>query len=145
MKDGKLETAKSFLVASGGVSIGRTIVSGIIDALRPSADVPEEWWDEIQRDFSCEELIARLAALYAQEIPVDDLESLTACYESPAGRRYVAQLPALTQESMRIGQEWGAVAAKRIAKELERRLDSAIEEMEEKVAAQRAGRTTPAP
>lgn len=52
-------------------------------------------------------LMPRLVAIYASHYSEDDLRAIIAFYQTPAGQRLIASLPAITQESAAAGQEWG--------------------------------------
>jgi hypothetical protein len=47
---------------------------------------------------------------------------MNAFYESPAGQKVLATLPAITQESMKIGQAWGEQVARRVQQEIQEQM-----------------------
>jgi len=47
-----------------------------------------------------------LAPLYAARFTVDELQGLIAFFESPLGRRFVTQQPALVEEASAVSQRW---------------------------------------
>jgi hypothetical protein len=57
-----------------------------------------------------------LALLYATRFTVDDLQGLIAFYESPLGRRFVAQHPVLVEESSAMSQRWARSMTDEFAK-----------------------------
>jgi len=71
------------------------------------------------------EMVDQITALYARTFNVDELHALTAFFRSPAGQKYVQMIPAITQESMVIGQRFGQSVAKemqdRVIEELRKR------------------------
>jgi hypothetical protein len=66
--------------------------------------------------------IEGIARIYAKHFTVDELGQLTAFFRSPAGAKYIEQVPAITQESMMMGQSVG----QEIGKDLQDRM---IEEL----------------
>jgi len=48
-----------------------------------------------------------IVAIYAKHFTADELHQLTTFYRSPAGAKYIEQMPAITQESMSMGQTIG--------------------------------------
>jgi hypothetical protein len=75
---------------------------------------------EVERDFDASlpvvleamnsrmgELADSMAAIYAFNFSSDELRQLTAFYRSPVGQKFVAKLPAITQQSLAIGQKFG--------------------------------------
>jgi hypothetical protein len=71
------------------------------------------------------ELIEQITALYARSFSIEELRDITAFYRAPTGQKFLQKLPAITQESMTIGQRFGqSVAAEmqnRIVEELRKR------------------------
>jgi hypothetical protein len=70
-------------------------------------------------------LIDEITVLYARSFTVAELNDLTAFYRAPTGQKFLEKLPAITQDSMAIGQKFGqAIAADlqtRMAEELRKR------------------------
>jgi uncharacterized protein len=71
------------------------------------------------------EIVDEITALYARTFTVDELNAITAFYRSPVGQKFLLKLPAITQESMVIGQKFGQSVATemqgRIVEELRKR------------------------
>src|SRR5262245_57482182 len=53
------------------------------------------------------EVIEQIAAVYARNFTADELREAVAFYRGPTGQKIVQKLPAITQESMAIGQRFG--------------------------------------
>jgi len=53
------------------------------------------------------ELIEQIAVLYARNFTADELREVVAFYRRPTGQKFVQKLPAITQESMALGQRFG--------------------------------------
>jgi hypothetical protein len=72
--------------------------------------VPAAFWDAFlahaRRDVP--QLVDSLIQVYAAHFTQADLDELVRFYESPLGRRLSAAQPMVTQESMQVGQRWGA-------------------------------------
>jgi uncharacterized protein len=61
------------------------------------------------------ELIDQIAALYAAELSLQELNAIIAFYKSPVGLKFAGVQPKMVRESMILGQRWG----ERIGAELE--------------------------
>ena len=72
--------------------------------------VPAAFWDAFlahaRRDVP--QLVDSLIPVYAAQFTKAELDQLVRFYESPLGRRLSAVQPQITQESMQVGQRWGA-------------------------------------
>jgi hypothetical protein len=68
------------------------------------------------------ELIDQIAALYAEKLTREDLDTIIAFYKSPTGVRFVALQPEMTRQAMTLGQRWGARIGREIEEEARREL-----------------------
>lgn len=82
-------------------------------------DVPEAFWQKFQLKMDTRELLEKIIPLYDKYYTIEDLKAVNAFYESPAGQKVLSTLPQITQESMKIGQEWGAKIGEQAAAEAE--------------------------
>jgi hypothetical protein len=53
------------------------------------------------------ELVDAIAAVYATNFSVDELRQVTGFYRTPVGQKFLEKLPAITQQSLAIGQTFG--------------------------------------
>jgi uncharacterized protein len=71
------------------------------------------------------EIVDEITALYARNFSAEELNAITAFYRGPVGQKFLSKLPAITQESMVIGQKFGQSVATemqgRIVEELRKR------------------------
>jgi hypothetical protein len=71
------------------------------------------------------EVIDKVAALYARVFTANELREITAFYRGPTGQKFVKNQTTIMQESMAIGQEFGQSVARemqsRIIEELRKR------------------------
>jgi hypothetical protein len=67
-----------------------------------------------------DEMTERVVAIYDRHFSKEDLQAALDFYRSAAGQRMVAELPAVMNESMAAGQEWGQQKAAEVADELRR-------------------------
>jgi hypothetical protein len=71
------------------------------------------------------EIVDEITALYARNFSAEELNAITAFYRGPVGQKFLSKLPAITQESMVIGQKFGQSVASemqgRIVEELRKR------------------------
>jgi uncharacterized protein len=70
-------------------------------------------------------LIDEITVLYARSFTAPELTDITAFYRGPTGQKFLDKLPAITQDSMAIGQKFGqsvvAEIQNRIVEELRKR------------------------
>lgn len=80
--------------------------------------VPGEVWTRMAKKMNGAEVIELLIPLYDRYYTEDDLRQVIAFYKTPVGQKLMKTLPAITQEAMQIGQEWGRAKAEEVMNEL---------------------------
>lgn len=83
--------------------------------------VPEEVWDELIAQFDASEMIDLMVPVYQKHFTHDEIRQLLEFYSTPLGRKIIAVLPAVTQECIAIGQDYGLRAAQRVIQRLQDR------------------------
>lgn len=71
-----------------------------------------------------EGLFAKLIPLHAKYFSQEDVRGLLAFYETELGRKMIAVMPALMQESAQVGQAWAEEMMPRVDKVLKERLEA---------------------
>lgn len=82
-------------------------------------DGTQDFWDRIKKKMDMHELIEKIIPVYDKYYTLEDLKAINAFYESSAGKKILATLPQVMQESMKIGQEWGERIGKQVVNEAE--------------------------
>jgi hypothetical protein len=57
--------------------------------------------EELIKNFPLDEMLADMVPVYQRHFTKSDVEALTAFYSSPAGQKFVHEMPAVTAETMR--------------------------------------------
>ena len=67
-------------------------------------------------------LTDRMVPPYARHITRDDVRGLIAFYRTDLGRKTIEVMPAIMQDSIRMGQEWGIEVTPKLMRAIEKRL-----------------------
>jgi hypothetical protein len=111
---------RRLLEMTGSAALGQQVMDQMMLSLRPMApEVPQSFWDEMAREIDVDELVDRIVPVYAAHLTHDEVKQLVAFFDSPVGRRLVAEQPAMLQESMQIGQVWGAEVGERVIRRMQ--------------------------
>ena len=111
--------AKELLEMTGSGKLGVQVMNNMISSFKTKLpNVPTEFWDEIGKEVNPEGLIELVAPIYAKYYTDDELLKLLEFYKSPLGKKVIANMPLITQDSYQIGEEWG----RKIGERVERRL-----------------------
>ena len=99
---------RQLLELSGTSKLAVQMVATILPSLKQMApDTPAGFWDEFAKGVDPQELIEMIVPIYKRHLSHDDIRAAIVFYESPAGRDLVANQPAILQDSMAAGQQWG--------------------------------------
>ncbi len=83
-----------------------------------SANIPQEFWDEFKAEISSDELIQEIAVVYSKYYSEEEMLDLIQFYSSPIGQKTLEITPALTGETMQIGQKHGMQVVQKINEKL---------------------------
>jgi hypothetical protein len=77
-------------------------------------------FDEIQKQFIDRrvEVLDQIAILYARKFSAEEMRGLASFYRSPMGQKFIAAMPELTADAMKLGNAWG----RQIAMDAERKV-----------------------
>jgi len=84
-------------------------------------NVPAEFWTETEKEMMktlVDDLVEMLAPIYQKHLTLKDLQEIVKFYESPIGKKMAAAQPAITSESMKVGQQWGMNIAMKVQEAL---------------------------
>lgn len=111
--------AREMLEVTGSGEIGVQVMEQMRDALRPTApDLPDEFWDRVFSEVDAGELVELVVPIYVEHLTEDEMRAAIAFYRTPEGRSLVGKLPAITQESFAVGQQWGMEIAQQVMEEI---------------------------
>ncbi len=115
----KLDDIRKLLELTGSAQLGRQVMDQLIPAFKQSTpNAPAQFWEDFRKEARPEELVAQLVLIYDKHLTHQEVKEIIAFYETPAGRKLVAVLPMVTQESMVAGQAWGRALAEKVSLKL---------------------------
>lgn len=86
------------------------------------SDIPQDIWDKVEDEFlktSLDDLVSMLAPVYNKYLTKSDLVVVINFYESSVGKKLANNTPAIMQESMQVGQQWGTQIGEKLLKRLD--------------------------
>ncbi len=113
---------KEMFAASGSEETYKTVIQQMMGMFKAQySQVPADVMDQLEQEFlkaSMDDLADMLVPVYKKYLTIDDINGLTAFYNTPLGRKYAQQSPAIMQESMNVGQQWGMTIGQTFAKKV---------------------------
>jgi len=119
-KSVKEQKIRKLLEITGASSSGKQIMDAMLDAFSKSPNLPEGFIEKFKETANPDGLIEIIVPIYLKNLDEDSIDGAIAFYESPAGKKFVKAQPVLIKESMEAGQKWGAEAAQKTLKALEK-------------------------
>lgn len=105
---------------TGAANLGVQAADQMIASMRGAmATVPDKFWTEFRKEINADELVNLIIPVYDKHLTAAELKELIKFYETPVGKKMIAVMPAITAESMQVGQQWGTEVARRAKAKLE--------------------------
>ncbi len=112
---------RKLLELTGAAELGGQVVAQMFPSMRRMApQVPGKVWDDLEREMQkrVPEMAEIIVPIYDDHFTQSDIDALIAFYRTPVGQKFIAELPAITQESMEAGQRWGASIGREVVEKL---------------------------
>jgi N-glycosylase/DNA lyase len=104
----KIASIRELLEVTGSGKLGVQAVQNMIASYRQNLpSVPEEFWSEFMKEVNTEVLTTMVIPIYDKYYSLEELNAIIAFYKTPIGKKVIATLPQIMQESMQAGQSWG--------------------------------------
>jgi uncharacterized protein len=121
-QDARVAAARRLIEVTGGgrmaVQLSQTLLASMKQGF---PKVPDEFWSDLATEFKAEECVERVVPIYAKYLTVEEMQQMQAFYESAIGQKVLQVLPAIMQESLAVGQQWGREVGERVLKRLKER------------------------
>ena len=111
---------------TGTVKVAEQLMDQMMTVLGEDI-VDKEFWDSFRAQVDTKELLRLTVPIYDKHFTHEEIKGLIAFYQSPLGAKVIEKMPAVAQESMVVGMEWGQDLA-----------EKALEKMEEKKLKEKA-------
>lgn len=113
-----LEAARALIVATKATTNMELMVDAMVPSMvevlkRDKADIPEDVIAKFVPEFRAEmqkalpQLTELYARIYAQHFTLQELQDVAKFYDSPLGRKLIAETPLILKEVLPIAQQWG--------------------------------------
>ncbi len=104
----KEDSVKELMNISGAEQMGTMMMNQMIPALKQAIpEASEEFWQDVMVSMDMKDLMNNIIPVYQKNLSEVDIQAILAFYKTPSGQKLLASQPAIMQESMQIGQQWG--------------------------------------
>ena len=117
--DMKATHIRELLEVTGAGKMGLQMMHSMIESFKSSyPKTDDKFWDSFMEEAKADDLVDLVVPIYAKYYTDDDILQLIAFYKTPIGQKTIQILPALSKESMGVGQAWGKELGEKAAKKM---------------------------
>jgi hypothetical protein len=116
----KEAAVRRVLAATHAADMGKVVMKRMMEQLGKLQSLPPGFVDRILQEVDPDEMVELIVPIYKQHYDLETLNGLATFYESPVGKKYVAEQPAVASESVAAGMKWGQDIAKRVTDAMEK-------------------------
>lgn len=116
----KKEDIQKLIKMTGQCELAGMMLDQMIKTFKQTMpQVPENFWTDFKSEMKDNSLSELYITIYEKNMTHADIKELIKFYETPAGKRYIQAMPAMTKESMEAGEVWGRQIAQKIIMKLQ--------------------------
>jgi hypothetical protein len=113
------EKVKELIRLTGMADLGLQVKTNMIREYRTMLPhVDSTFWNDFLEEVKVDEMVELVIPIYQKRFTSQDVDGLIKFYQSPVGKKMVAQLPVIMQECYQVGQQYGEQLGKRVAERL---------------------------
>lgn len=115
----KSQKINQLLEITGSGKLGIQVMNQMMSSFKTSySKVNEQFWEDFKNEIKAEDLENMIIPIYDKYYTESDIDQLIAFYNSPIGKKMIATMPQVMQESMIAGQAWGKQISEKIQAKL---------------------------
>jgi len=103
----KEKLARQLMAETGAADLGKQVMQSMLAQFRKNPQISKEFIDKFTELAKPEQIVELVVPIYVRTYDEETLQAAVDFYGSPAGKKLVAGLPLITQQSMAVGQQWG--------------------------------------
>lgn len=117
----KTENVKEIIRLNGLSNMSSDVKIQFLDQFKKMyPNVKDSFWKKMEAEINTDSLITQTSVLFEKYYTANEISELLQFYKSPLGKKMIANMHLIMQESQVIGQKWGMEIADKIRNQLER-------------------------
>lgn len=109
------ESVRQLMESTGAGQLGVQVMNQMLPSMKQIVpNAPEEFWQDFMVEVDAEEMVNLVIPIYQKYLTEEDITAINAFYNTPEGKKLIRVQPAIIQESMLVGQQWGEELARKI-------------------------------
>ncbi len=117
----KEKSIRRLLELTGTAKLALQSMDQMISSFKQTMpNVPETFWANFRKKARPETLISKVVPIYDKYYTKAEVDGLIAFYQTPLGQKVVQTTPAVSRDSMTMGQAWGRELAAQVMSDLQK-------------------------
>jgi hypothetical protein len=108
------------LTATRAGEMGKQVMKRMSEQLAKMPGLPAGFMEKFSEEVDPNELVELIVPIYKQHYDLETLKAVASFYESPSGKKFVAEQPAVAAEAQAAGTKWGQELAKRVMDQMQK-------------------------
>ena len=118
----KIKHIRQFIELAGMAKLGIQMMDNLVATYKQSYPAAgNEFWEAFMKEADVATLLEKMIPIYDQNFSDEDIMQLIAFYESPIGRKMIDRMPAIMQQAMQVGAEWGKQLGEKVIEKLKQK------------------------
>jgi hypothetical protein len=118
----KIKNIRKMLALTGSGKLGVQVMQNMMNTYRSTyTNVDPSFWDDFMKEVQPDDLVNLVIPVYDRNFTAEEIDGMVAFYSSPVGQKVLAKMPAVMQQSMQVGQTWGAELGKKVIQKLQQK------------------------
>ena len=110
-----IQSVKTLMERTGAGDMGVQMMNQMLPALKKMVpDASEKFWVDVMAEMNANQIIELVIPVYQKHLTEQDINAINDFYNTTAGKKLISVQPAIMQESMVLGQQWGEATARSI-------------------------------
>lgn len=115
----KSQKINQLLELTGSGKMAIQMMNQMMSSLKTThSKASEEFWADFKKEIKAEDITNMIIPIYDKYYTESDIDQLIVFYNSPIGKKMIATMPQVMQESMVAGQAWGKQIVEKIQAKL---------------------------
>ncbi|GGA75575.1 hypothetical protein GCM10008015_15260 [Flavobacterium palustre] len=103
----KTDKIKQLLELTGSGKMAIQMMNQMIASLKTThSKAGDEFWENFKKEIKAEDIENMIIPIYDKHYTESDIDQLIAFYNSSIGKKMIATMPQVMQESVIVGQNW---------------------------------------
>ncbi|MBN8555517.1 MAG: DUF2059 domain-containing protein [Deltaproteobacteria bacterium] len=116
----KMRNINELMKVTDAEGMGRAAWKQMLEAYQDHfKEVDAKVWKDLEKEANFRELVDSMIPIYDKHFTNDEVEALLKFYKSPAGAKYVKEMPMVQMEAFTIGEAWARKLSDRVMAKIE--------------------------